>query len=128
MARSKVNCTATAKNLKHRVQRWAVILGAISVGCLGSGAAADEWIPYRCCPKTDCQVTEAALVVEVQGGFAVEGVDGVVAYDDPRVRLSQDGQFHACIRSQARPFMSVTAALLAGSRKELKCLFVPLTG
>jgi hypothetical protein len=130
MLRSKSDATAKARNHK---QPWAglPLYTALAIGgaaCFGSGASAQDWIPNRCCPNTDCQQNGSASVAEVRGGYVVEGVEGVVPYEDPRVQHSQDGQFHACIRSQARPNMSHTAAMVAGEKKELKCLFVPLMG
>jgi hypothetical protein len=105
-----------------------LMIFVIVVAISGTGTHAQNWIPYRCCPNTDCQVIESTSVTEVQGGYVVEGIEEVVARDDPRVQSSRNGQFHACIRSNAKPFMSVTEAILADQKKELKCLFVPLTG
>ena len=122
----------TAKTIIHKARRTglplrtALIAGGLA--CLAQATSAQDWIPKRCCPSTDCQQAASAAVTEVRGGYVIEGVEGVVSHDDPRVQYSKDGRFHACTRSAARPGMSQTLALVAGRRKELKCLFVPLIG
>lgn len=93
----------------------------------GTPLVAQEWIPSKCCPERDCQ-GDSLKVTEVSGGYAVEGVPGIVAYDDPRLQPSQDGRFHACLRSAARPWMNQTQTLIQSRNREIKCLFVPLLG
>ncbi|MDA7427522.1 hypothetical protein PGB28_03555 [Primorskyibacter aestuariivivens] len=105
-----------------------IIVGVVGIVHVCAPARAQEWIPPVCCPNTDCQTVTSLSVVEVRGGYMVEGVKGIVPHSDPRVRPSQDGRFHACIRSRARPYMTEANALIAGGEKELKCLFIPLMG
>lgn len=126
MAHSLVNLTAKSRIRKASWLWLPLVLAGVTV--CSSGAWAQEWIPYQCCPNTDCQQANSTSVTEVRGGYTVEGVEGVVAYDDPRVQPSQDGQYHACIRSQARPYMDQTHAVISGQASELKCLFVPFVG
>ena len=125
-----VDITAKAKNRKTLCSKLGLIFASALAGAVvfGFGASAQSWVPARCCPSTDCQAAESASVTEVQGGYAIDGVEGIVPYDDPRVQYSQDGKFHSCIRSPAQPNMSQTTAMIAGQKKELKCLFVPLLG
>ncbi len=86
---------------------------------------AEDWIPPKCCPETDCS-GDTLKVTEVKGGFRVEGVAELVTYDDPRLQPSLDGKIHACVRSEARPWMSETEAAIKGMQRKVKCLFVPL--
>lgn len=122
---AEVECTSKC--------RFGKIMGAFALCglCAGwpdIGAAEADWIPYKCCPKTDCQASDGVEVQEVRGGYRVEGVDELIAFGDARVQLSRDGHFHACVRSQALPSMSVTQAFVRGQQKQVKCLFVPLSG
>lgn len=103
-------------------------MGALLFGLLGPGAAFADWIPPACCPERDCTSVEGAEVEEVRGGYRIDGVPGIVAHDDPRIQVSLDGQWHLCVRTAARPDMDATAMHRAAVRRDLKCLFVPLTG
>lgn len=106
------------------IGQFAALLVAVTAS---SGAAAQDWIPRRCCPATDCNASEGLSVQQVDGGYRVEGVEAVLAHDDPRVMPSHDGQIHVCVRSGAFPFMSETEALIKARHRQVKCLFVPFT-
>jgi hypothetical protein len=116
-----IHFNAIASNFK------AALVGAVIWAWIASPGVAGDWIPPKCCPETDCSENRLK-VTEERGGFRVEGVAELVAYGDPRLQPSMDGKIHACVRSEARPWMSETEAAIKGVRREVKCLFVPFTG
>ena len=103
------------------------LMGTLVWVLISQPGFAGDWIPAICCPKTDCS-ENGLKVTEEKGGFRVEGVVELVAYDDPRLQPSMDGKFHACVRSEARPWMSETEVAIKGMRRKVKCLFVPFSG
>lgn len=105
----------------------AALIGAVIWVLAAPPGIAGDWIPPNCCPRTDCSENKLK-VTEENGGFRVEGVAELVAYDDPRLQPSMDGKTHACVRSEARPWMTETEAAIKGVRREVKCLFVPFAG
>jgi hypothetical protein len=119
----------TPRNQVNTTQAFlkAALIGAAIWVNVASTAVAQDWIPPKCCPETDCSAN-SLKVTEEKGGFRVEGVTELVTYDDPRLQLSMDGKTHACVRSQARPWMSEAKAAIMNARREVKCLFVPFTG
>lgn len=99
-------------------------------------ALAHDWYDHDCCDTRDCAPIEDVHVERVQGGYQVEippgshpmaglGVSEFVRFDDPRVRVSADDAYHACIVSSAA-FMDPHDQ--QRTTDWMRCLYVPLEG
>jgi hypothetical protein len=75
--------------------------------------------PWACCSSIDCQQISTpgdSGVKETPQGYVIESTHEVIAYSDPRVKASPDGEWHWCAHQ---------AGLDAG---HTICLFVPQGG
>lgn len=70
-------------------------------------AKAHSWYSWACCHDRDCHPVASDAVRETDRGYEVIGQ--VIPYNDPRIQVSQDAQFHIC---QPHP-------------PEIRCLYVP---
>lgn len=91
---------------------WLAIVGALVLIAasfwLGvSIAKAHSWYSWTCCSDRDCHPVADEAVRETDRGYEVIGQ--VIPYNDPRIQVSQDAQFHIC---QPHP-------------PEIRCLYVP---
>jgi hypothetical protein len=104
-------------------------MNAIAAFCFAilaaDSAPAQDWIAPACCPQHDCQAISDETVTVLPGGFRIKSLALTIGYDDPRVMPSYDGKFHVCTRSEARPDMETTRAVLAAAHVTLKCFFAP---
>jgi len=108
----------------------AMALTAALGGC--SPAHAHSWYSAECCDDRDCApisdeyvsiTAEGYEVVIPPGGhpLATSEVRDLFRYGDPRLRPSQDGDYHGCLIVGEGVFGSATAG------GWLRCLYVPMT-
>ena len=55
---------------------------------------AHGWYEPSCCSDKDCRPAHKGEIVNTGTSYRIGTVD--IPYNDPRVRMSQDGQFHVC--------------------------------
>ena len=93
----------------------ALLLGAALVFAWPARAhdAPSGWsYPFACCSGVDCRPVTQPRISERAQGYVIEGTGEVVAYSDPRVRDSPDGDYHWCSVAGADDSRTI-------------CLFVP---
>lgn len=76
----------------------------------------DGWTyPVTCCSNHDCRLVPASRISERPQGYVVNATGEVIAYGDPKVRHSPDGEFHWCSVNGAEDGRTI-------------CLFAPPRG
>lgn len=75
----------------------------------------DHWYDRFCCSLEDCRPISDEDVVLTKKGYSLFGGKYIIPYKDTRIKISQDGKYHACER--------------AGEWGEsyIQCLYVPPT-
>ena len=91
---------------------------------IGQGIA-DELYDFDCFPDDDRQVIDTGAVILLAAGYYGTELDELVRFDDPRVRMSRDGQYHVCTRTSATPDLSPTEINQIRGTRVVKCLYVP---
>lgn len=103
---------------------WFVV---VSCGLFAGQASAETLYDFACCPNDDCQTSGIDQVTQQADGWHVASLDEVISFDDPRIRVSSDGQFHVCTRSIAIPGLSWSQVDQLSGARTLKCLYIPAT-
>ena len=101
---------------------WFVV---VSCWLSAAEASAETLYDFACCPNDDCKNSGADQITRQANGWHVAGLDQVIGFDDPRIRISRDGQFHVCTRSTATPEMSWSLVDQLSGERTLKCLYIP---
>jgi hypothetical protein len=79
----------------------------------GAHDAPKGWTyPFACCSGYDCREIASKAISERPEGYVIQGTGEVVTYNDKRIRLSPDGEFHWCSVAGANDGRTI-------------CLFVP---
>lgn len=71
--------------------------------------------PFACCSGYDCRRVAVRDVREGPDGYVIVGTGEVIAYGDPRLKDSPDGEFHWCSVAGANDGRTI-------------CLFAPPRG
>jgi hypothetical protein len=90
----------------------AVAYGVMAIGaalCLlwvlsiltGRPAHSHEWFDNDCCSDRDCKVVPNGTIVELPdgSGWRIAGFPDVIKRNDPRARLTKNGQEAICVGS-----------------------------
>ena len=87
---------------------------AAAVFLWSASAHAHSWYDYACCSNNDCKPIAAEDVKTLPNGYEVTFAGDVfsVPYDDPRIKQSQDMDYHACEYPKG----------------QLRCLYIPAGG
>lgn len=104
------------------MSRFALILMLLASPVMGH-----SFYDPECCSDKDCAPVDQSffqpkaegwLVTIPEGGhpYAGSGVQAFYMYDDPRIRISEDGDFHACI---------IPALPESSSTPYLACIYIP---
>ena len=85
------------------IHRWTciglvILLGAVVFGCWVSTvkeAGAHSWYDLDCCSDEDCRPAKPGEIEATPEGVEALGV--LFPEGDPRLRWSEDGDYHICI-------------------------------
>lgn len=59
-------------------------------------AFAHDWYDYSCCSDKDCRPIPSSAVKATKDGYYVTINGRTMAYSSPKLKVSQDDQFHLC--------------------------------
>jgi hypothetical protein len=84
--------------------RWLWLLAFTALPAAAHEAASGWSYDPVCCGGEDCRMLQDYEVRELPNGWQTPA--GLIDYSDKRIRPSQDGRFHICIRdnSHNRPY------------------------
>lgn len=89
-----------------------VVFSVVLAAAAFAHEAAKGWsYPYNCCHDQDCRPIDAATIREIKSGWLVPSGE-VVAFSDPRIKVSPDGDWHWCSKNGSASGRTI-------------CLFVP---
>jgi len=88
-----------------------IMLTLLVFAIIPSKANAHEWYDAACCSDRDCAPVDPSAVKAVEGGFLVvvepgthpmlaegqERIERFVEHGNPRLRQSQDNNYHVCL-------------------------------
>jgi hypothetical protein len=98
-------------------QRWRMLQLAVAYGVMAIGAAlcllwvlsvltgrpahSHEWFDNDCCSDRDCKVVPNGTIVELPdgSGWRIAGFPDVIKRNDPRARMTKNGQEAICVGS-----------------------------
>jgi hypothetical protein len=76
---------------------WLGVLALVGFMLIGVGLAlSHSFYDNACCNTTDCYPVAEGAIVEKIDGFEIVATGEFIKRDEPKVRLSPDGQWHRC--------------------------------